>query len=724
MDFEEFHKTQDSARLLGMLKEWDSEQIQRYNVIHNEWEKNALFYLGKQWLEQTSGVDGYSVLLEDETHYRPVTNLIPRSCDLKRGQILGKNIRPKVATTSDKKEDIDTAVLSTIALRAKRSIDEDDELDRLVVLYAQTFGIGWRCDYKQPLAHEYLEDPQIDKVKTEFFSCPTCGAIDEYKSTCDQCGNTEMEYKREISEQPVLDQQGNPVVNKIPIYELRSIAVDPFRIKCSATNTKKGLEWLTESSIQDISWIKNAFDVEAPGFLPENLKNIKSNNEPPRGLKISESFKSSVNLVHSSTARDVQRSGLSEEDKGKTVLNKSYFKPCKNYPRGRLVIWVDTAVIYDGLPDVPKKNKKIKRWHPYTPFNWRLHPLRFEGIAYIEDGIPIQKKINSLDAMIMEHIDKTAAPERVEFENTLMNNDDNYEGILRVKARPELPGGGIPTYLQHPQMASEVYKMRMQLVAEFEKVLNITEVIQGLRPAGVDTYRGLELLRDAANSSEAETYNNFHKYIRESGQLKLALIQECVINEDPDLIDMMNEIRLNEDMGIDEIKTFTGANVFDTINIVIEETDYIAQSSTAEEDRVNGLLKAMILSPQDLQDPVTKIKLLRKLGMSQMPMPDKADILKSERIVQMIESGRGQEVFPILRPQDNMGIQLRILSEWVKTSKFDSLNPEVQQMGLRVIQVIENKFLAAKNQMMQPPPQGGEQGPPIPPGQGAPPQQP
>lgn len=696
LDLETLDGTTDPAKLLQLLKTWDEEESSRYAPLHREWEKNVLFFLGKQWIEEKKGVDGFIILEEDDEHFRPVFNYTAKLCDLKRSQVLGKNIRPVVRANSDQKTDIESARLGNLVLRAKDEIDDEEFLRNRAFLHAEVFGITWRADFKEQLRDQVLEQAVMDTEKTEFFQCLECGYVDGDSSTCKKCGNPQMQFVRDMQERPVLNQDGTPQIQQIPLYTNGVAIVDPFRIKISPASEMKKLRWITDSSMQAVSWVKAQFNQEGSGFKgKEAVHRVKKSTYLPRGLKVSRDFETAVTKAHSATGRDVIR--WTKQDKvgcDETVLHRSYFEPTKQYRRGRLIFWTEHAVLYDGSPDLPE-NPKLRRWHPYTAFTFREHPLRLEGIPFIEDLIPENKKINAYDAMILEHMEKTATPERVEFDNVQMNVDDASDGIIRVKGEPNLPNGGLPTYLQHPQMATEVYNQREKSILNMEKLAGVTEVVQGLRPAGVDTYRGLQLLRDAADSSEAELYNRWYKFLRDSAMLKLAIIQECLITEDPELVDLMEQTRQNENMGLAEVKTFLGQDLRNNLNVKMEEADYISLSKSAEADQVKDSIAAGVVLPMDMEDPYTRLKLLRRLGMSWMPFSDKADIEKAERIVQMWEAGDVQTPMRMMTHMDNKALFLRVWSDWVKSPKFESLPPPQQQAILGAIKSVEDELLAS-----------------------------
>jgi len=553
-----------------------------------------------------------------------------------------------------------------------------------------------------------------------------------------------MTYKRDIQHEIATDMDGNQIVDEIPIYENAINIIDPFRMKMSPCMNMKDMRWIQEKSIQPLEWVKANFKSNAEGYYPENAQAVKKRDKLPRELKLSCEFQVATSSYHSSMSKSVNRADPDEEfEEASVILRKLYICPTSKRPKGRLLMYTCDQILYDGDPDLPASiNKnKVTRWHTYSIFRYGMHPIRYEGVPYIEDQIPLNIKINALDSMILEWLDKTALPERVEYANVGMNDDDGTDGNIKLDGRPDLPNGGAPFYLQRPQLSSEVYKMREFYVAEIEKIGNVTEVIQGLRPAGVDTYRGLQLLRDAAQSSESELYNRWYDFIRESAQLKLALIQECLLSDNEDLTSMMDTIRKNENMCLASVKSFSGEDLRNNLNIVIEEIDYEMQSKAAELDRLRGAIDGKLITPEDLGDPIVKHSLIQKMGLGTMTLNSFADIEKTQRMIQYIKRGDFQRVQGMLKHFDNLKIQQRIISTWVKGAEYEELDQQIQQFTESVVlKTIEDKLREAQAAQAaqaaqgpphpprgQPPaPQGARPpvgGPPLPP-RGAPQPQP
>jgi len=711
LDLTKLDNTDDPKEILGILKEYNDVENDRYKSLHHEWEKNVLFFLGKQWLEETPSYDSYNILNDSDDKFRPVSNYTTRLLHLKRSQVLGKGGLAVVKPATDRKDDAHAARLGNLLLKAKYIMDNESFLKSLLFLHSEIFGIGWRCDCKAVVVGDFLEKTEYENVENEFFSCPTCGTIDEYKDICPSCGD-KMNFQDESGLKMVLDPKtGLPVITKKPVYRHEATIIDPFRVRVSSASQPCDIRSICISSVEPVEWVKEAYCVEGEGFFGEQYKGkIKKSTNVPKGVKLSEKFKDVVMHNHSSTGNYASDNSQVDDDKKDTlVMHKIYCKPTAKRKMGRLIIWSEDALLFDGKPDVPN-NKKLRRWHPLTPYIYSINPLRFEGDSAMSDLIPRQKTINSIDAIIMEHADKTAAPDRVEFGNVQKNNDDNSDGIIMIKPLPELPGGGMPTYLQHPQIANELYNWRASLVQEMKEAIGITDIVQGLHPAGVDTYRGMQLLSDSADKADAEMYNRWFECDRSSSQLKLAILQECLVKNDEELISMMDEIRINENLDMKAIDSFLGIDLKNNLNVSIETSDYMSETVSAEQERLTTFITSGIISPEDMSDPVVRIQILRKLGMDSLPMADKADIEKAERIAELIEDRDFNGAVSRLLPQDNKGLQLRVWSEWIKSARFENLDQEIQMAAKSLITKVENELLQSQQSMQQTPPGAGASG--------------
>lgn len=729
----------DPKKLLAMLKDWDESENERYKPLYHEWERNFLFFLGKQWLQERASTvsDGYTILEESESTFRPVDNYSAQLTDIKRSQILGKNLRPNVMPNSDGKDDRDSARLGRLLLRAKFDLDEEEDLYNVLFLISQIFGVCWRADVKQPHPYEYINQPMVETTTTEFYQCttPECTYIGDTPDPCPACGSAQMQQVQESAENPIMGEDGQPQINQIPVMVHECYSIDPFRMKVSPAASRKQITWITETTLQSVSWVRDAYfcpQKKEQGFCLTKAEDVKKSETLPRGLKISEEFKNSIVFNHSTLHRDVTTGDSTSNftnSEETVILRKSYFNPSKKYAGGRLIIWTDDAVVYDGNPDVPEVKlasgrKKLKAWHGYKYFVYRVNPLRIEGIAFLNDLIPLNKKLNSYDAMIMEHLEKMATPTEVEFANVIKNNDDHSDGIIQIQGNPSLPNGGAPFYLNVPQLSNDVYSLRDAIIMQMEKTARVTEIVQGLRPAGVDTYGGLQLLRDAADAADSELYNRWYKFFRETQQGKLAILQECLISADEDLMDQMDIIRQNEGMGKEEVSVFSGQDLRNNLNISVEETDYVTQTRTAENARVKGAIADKLMLPDQAYDPLTQLQLFRKLGMGDTPLPKKADIEKAERIIQYLEAGNVQQAQGLIQHFDDMPLQIRVWTNWMKSAKFESLNPQIKMGAIQFLQAIENKLLMAQQQKISDmnaknhpmgSPQGGPPGDQIPP---------
>lgn len=696
LDFIKLEETTDASGLLKILVPWIDEETRRYRPKHVEWEKNLLFYLGKHWIEHKSQTDGFLIYEDDDEHFYPVTNYAKLYVDFKLNQFAGKKVVAVVKPASLSPKDIFDARLGHLALRAKYKIDNEPLNDRLVCLHAEILGIGWRTDFKEPIPNKYLNRELTQKVDVSHYDCSQCGYSDNSSPQCPQC-SADTTFTHQVENQSVIDEQtGMPAVEQIPMYKTCSEVVDPFRIMTSRSLTDKGRAWLIDQSMQPVRWVQANFDKEGNGYTGRG-REVKKSTKLPRSLRISQDLKSAMALKNSAIYNTVTSSEMQfKNDEDSTLFFKTYFPACPNYPKGRLLIFTETVLLYDGLPDTPQKNKKYTWWNPYTSYVWAIHPMNSEGVSLIGDLIPLNKQINAIDAMVLEHLDKTAAPQEVRYSNVRTNIDDNTNGYMMIDAIPNMPNGGAPFYLQSPAMGNNVYEFRISKVKEMEKISKVPEVVQGVHPAGVDTFRGMKLLREASESAEADQYNRWYEYSENYNKLKLCLIQECMLTKDTELISLMHTLNENEGNSEDTLQDFIGANLGDQWNLEVEETDYLSNTKGAESESIKDAITSQIITAEELSDPLIKFNTLQKMGIADLVEGMATDdIHKMLWIIKLLEEQNFDKVAGVIKPYDNQPLQLRMLMSWMKKPRFFDLDPSIQEHAEALRVTLANQVAAA-----------------------------
>lgn len=679
MDFQELDAESDPGRLRDLLLPWLDSQATRYRDKHVENEKNALFYLGKHWIEKKTGTDGFVIYEEDDEHFYPVTNYVKYLANFKLNQISGKRVVPIVKAASLNPKAISDARLGHLALRARYKMDAESSVDRIVCLHAAIFGIGWRTVYKEIDTEQFLAVPRMQKVDTSQYTCPTCNYQSPNEPTCPQCG-VDSTFEHKIVEQQAIDETGAPAIDKKPIYNVSSRAVDPFRIMTTLTHTAKDRHWLVDTSLQPVDWVKENFAVEAPGYIVKNALKVEKTKKIPRAVRVSEQLKSAFELKNSAIFNSVTSPDREFKNDEETALfYKIYLAPSPRFKTGRLIVMTPDFVIYDGKPDTPQINPRYRWWHPYKDFVWDIHPMNSEGTSFIGDLIPKNKQLNAIDAIMLEYMDKTAAPQEVRYDNVKQNNDDNTDGIMEIEGIPGLPNGGAPFYLNHPPMPQDMMGYRQRLIVEMKELASVSDVQLGQHTPGVDTFRGLKLLQETAESSESDLYNRWYEYVEDYNCLKLCLIQECMIQPDSDLSAMMQTLNEQDGNSADAIKDFTGLDIGDQWEIETEETDYLSDTQSAKAEAVQEAIKGGIITPQELADPVTKYNIVQRLGLGDtVEVMGSADIKKAEWIIKLLEGMDFARIQQVLKPYDNKSIQLAVLTAWMKKPRFYDLDPRVQ----------------------------------------------
>jgi hypothetical protein len=250
------------------------------------------------------------------------------------------------------------------------------------------------------------------------------------------------------------------------------------------------------------------------------------------------------------------------------------------------------------------------------------------------------------------------------------------------------------------------------MVSEMEKLAKVPAVIQGMHEAGVDTFRGLKLLREAAESSEGDVFNRSFEYSEHYNTLKLCLIQECLVLRDPELTALMKTLNSNEGLAEDAIDDFLGSDLGDGWNLEMDATDYMSNTKGAEQESVKDAITSQIISPEEMADPLMKYNILQKMGMSDsVETFGSDDIKKAKWIIQLLEAQKFDKLQGVLKPFDNKSLQLRVLISWMKKPKFYGLDQKVQDMAEQYRQQLEQEIFQA-SQPAGPAAPGPQQPPP------------
>lgn len=476
--------------------------------------------------------------------------------------------------------------------------------------------------------------------------------------------------------------------------------IDPFRMKVDLN----GQNFFIEENVKPVSWIKEHYDREGNGYTGLASK-IQEDEDLSDSLR-------TQNLFKSDSFKGSYKSSEKDNLKGCCVIKEAYFAPSRKYPKGLQVIVASGQVLY-----IESYKGAKNTWHPYDWDKWIDIPFRFHGKSYVKDLIPLQLRINGIDALIELTLRTTGMPQWL-----IPNGCGVPEGYITGKPGLEIRFNQVGSSGLYPQKVSpegvhpQMWKWREETVTAFYMEAGTNEVMQGMRPEGVNTASGLNLLLEQSYSKFSPQLSSSEKFIERTQQAKIQIIADFYKEVRPELVQFLKQ--LNRDNLDVEIFNFVGADLRDNTRVRVEAGSSIPKSKAFEQEMLKQLGQAGMFGPIDpVSNPIGNEEFLEKFGISPIHSEINADVKRARWINSVLTSvNRGQmsidKVPPIL-PVDNLDIHFKVLTDEIKRPEFKDEQGLFQMRAQQIDSILQEearKQQLAQQEMMQGqaeiPPQG------------------
>ena len=471
----------------------------------------------------------------------------------------------------------------------------------------------------------------------------------------------------------------SPLLNA-PVGDTAVDIVDPFRFIPDIQTQS----WFIEANVQTLGWIRQQYSKTMPdGMTPMQgytglAGEVKEDQELSPSMNLWERLKTSAG-----TGSGAYGSGSSPNEnlKGCAVVKEAYIKPTQKYPSGRLIVVANRKVLYYGAS--PEFDQRYRdSWHPYSFCKWEEIFFRWHGLSLVECLVPLQKRVNAIDSLIILNRMTCASP-TVIIPNGAGVPEGYFNGRpgLNVTVNPVGAGGIMPQRWEGRDVAQGVWKEREEIVQSMHVIAGDNEVLQGSRPEGVNTAAGLQMLLEQSFSKYSPIIQQWEKFIENGQTKKLRLIAKHYAEPRPDFINRLKE--MNHDNLDVEIKDFIGSDLRDNVSVRVESGSSLPRSKLVEQDNYKNLATMGVFGPIDpMQNPVGNEEFLEKFGVTPLTTEINADVKKARfvnSVLTAINRGEmGKESYPRLLPveQNPQTIQIhqKILTDRMKSPEFKDEN--------------------------------------------------
>lgn len=461
------------------------------------------------------------------------------------------------------------------------------------------------------------------------------------------------------SEFPVIDEDGNEVL--IKPGDVAVEMVDPFRI---IPDLQTG-SWFIEANIKPLSWIYGQYDSSEGGYTGL-AKEVKHDDSLSTVMELRNRLKTASGFSDSDSSEALKLDSAA-------VLKECCIEPTENHPEGIFIVTAGGKPLYVGKAPYYDAEDEDS-WHPYDVCKYQEVFFRYHGKAPMDDLASLQKRINSIDAIIELTAKTMAIPQWL-----IPNSTGIQEGY--ITGQPGLMifyNGGVqgayPQKVEGSGVNPQLFKEREIKVDAMHQIAGSNEVLSGMRPEGVSTASGYGMLLEQSFSKFRPIIVGWEKFIERGQTRKLRLISQRYREPRPEFIQRLKS--MNRDNLDVEIAAFLGEDIKDNINIRVESGSTLPKSPMIQQETYKQLAQAGYLGPLDPNsNPVGNREFLSKFGVKQIPNQINADLEKAKHVNQILTAVNrdelGEEFIPPIRPEmDNLDVHLKVLTDQMKKPDF------------------------------------------------------
>jgi hypothetical protein len=677
------------SKVEGYYKQDSSQKI---SLAYN-WEKNALMLSGNQWLvyqgNQQTGGSWVKLQPTPQNEYipRPVTNYLFDAYQTLKSYMLKNKprstVRPNTQTQQDKTAaKIAELVLETNYERLRESYNYEYAASCLI-----TYGTVFKKDYWDS---SFLSLARIPRMEQQPVTDPATG-----QPTGDM---------QEV--QAVDPATGQPIFDEIPLGDVNTCIVEPFRIALDpvAVNLHEA-RWIMEYSIRPLTWIVENYNKEDEGYtnLASEVKEEKS---------LSSSLRRFFNLKTSSGVRGSSSMGLTSSGgsdqmiDSAAVVKEYYERPTQKYPKGRLIVVANGVLLYSG--ESPYRGPDQGDWHPYSECRWEVIPDRFWGKSPFDDATEIQKQINSIDSVITLTRKTVAVPQKMRPKGSIQNGVWTGQPGQEIEYIPG-PNGEKPETIQPSGVHDQVFKEREQKVLDLKNITGAVDILKGDRPPGVTAASALALLFEVGTGKLFPILDRWKYFIESSGKKQLRLVANKYREPRPQFINMLTS--RNKELTKDQIERFIGEDLYDNCNVIIEAASSIPRLKAAEHALLLELASQGILN---LDNPANRQEFLSRFGINGFDADYSKDVERARWENDVMDaSATNPDSKPIVLDVDVDDVHIGVHSAREKEPSFLALPFAVQQLYIQHrMEHEQQKLQKMQTQMMQAAASGAQPSPP------------
>jgi hypothetical protein len=655
------------------------DRIQYTGRDNNRWAlerqmfETIAFYCGIQWIEYSESQRRFMRWSAPAWFPTPMTNVIGPHVGLMSSALARSQPQGRVRPNTNEPADFMAAKVAEKLVGRFYDVTDEDELRDMATLMAALTGTCVAEDWFNPRAGKVSVVPRMNLVTNPVMEpisqCPSCNAQappDQVDAMCQGCGAPGMALAARqktwpdgtpISTskmQPELDENGEPGMDYIPEGEIESRVRMLMNFYWDPKATKlKDARWCGEACYVDLDWID------------ENYPDLGPHCGTEEGIDQLNFYEASLIALIGPSIQGTAHYGATQFFRHGCVLRKYQEKPSQKYPQGLFAIVANGVLLHSGPLPITDEHGVPTGDFNYTEFRYDVVPGRFAGRTPAEDMVPLQKRINGIDAQIILNRKTMLSPWILAPKGSGLDPTRQHMrpgatvlyNFVGVGAAPQVvPGTPLPATIMEERNGA--------IQAMDQLAQDATAQLQQDAPAGTRSGIAMNFAKEAREEVTIPRLRRWGRWIAERDRKKLLLAQRYY--REPRIVKVLgvgNEYQAQE---------FQGSDLRGNTDVTVDQGSLIWRSQSARQQAIMDAIEAQIIKPDS---PMIQQKLIEQLGIEGWDTDIGPDQRRAKKENATMDEGGQVNITPV----DDHDTHLYEHNNRMKDPSFDTLPPAARQ---------------------------------------------
>lgn len=518
-----------------------------------------------------------------------------------------------------------------------------------------------------------------DEVVAETELGETQALIEVAKTRSRRRKNPLREYDPAAPETEVVEEVSG--TETLPVEDIQVKLWTSFHFDRDPTATSnRTARWFARSTYEHVDWVIDNFARDEAGFVYKAAQADQLKGEiQEKGDcflsplywwdRVRDIIPSPPSDSLGMTAQIERHRGYSTDQTLFTIFDE---RPTKAAPRGRTYIMAGGKLVYAGdarawvSPTGPSGEVRTSRWHPYSFFTWFKTPGRPSGAALLSQLLPLQKRINAIDAAIAANRSYMA------FGQWFIPRGSNV-GLGRISGLwgeqylyDELATNAKPERVPQPVLPNYLWEERMGCVKSIDRIA-ASGIVPGeqISPSATRAAAILNTTQRQKLEAKAPTLLRWESFL-ESIFANILIEYQERLNEG----DVSTYVRVHSmasELSPVAVEAFRQTPMIDGHAVRIDLVNQALTSPEAEKENAIQYLQSVMAGSGPT--PAERNMVLRTLGLDKHMMnPVDSSINRMRRTLSRVKDGTLRDV--IMLPGEDATVQLPLIVDMILSDDF------------------------------------------------------